>query len=235
MYARFVTRARSTSRAGVSGRTDRWRCGREAGLRACALRARGPPRPSHKHHTLLRPLSIPPPSSGPPDAGHARVASRPRKRLHPPGLFRSAGKHQKRYRPEMPWAPRGWVGRRACWPAQRRSARADPGHRLSPGGSRPPAARPSGSHGAEGAGNHTRCHRGSRRDGAPGMERRSCAYLLAIRARLDVCDGLRYREEADRQACQAALARRIRRRRSAARSSSFRPPHTPYFSGRDSA
>ena len=34
---------------------------------------------------------------------------------------------------------------------------------------------------------------------------------------------------------QAALARRIRRRRSAARSSSFRPPQTPYFSGRDSA
>ena len=135
-------------------------------------------------------------------------------------------------------------------PAQRRSAP------VSPGGSRPPAAR---SHGAEGAGNHTRCRRGSRRDGAPGMERRSCAHLLAISARrhdevraaarsclapgprrglrdwLDVCDGLRYREEADRQACQAALARRIRRRRSAARSSSFRPPQTPYFSGRDSA
>ena len=34
---------------------------------------------------------------------------------------------------------------------------------------------------------------------------------------------------------QAALARRILRRRSAARSSSFRPPQTPYFSGRDSA
>ena len=56
-----------------------------------------------------------------------------------------------------------------------------------------------------------------------------------LRDWLDVCDGLRYREEADRQAGQAALARRIRRRRSAARSSSFRPPHTPYFSGRDSA
>ena len=56
-----------------------------------------------------------------------------------------------------------------------------------------------------------------------------------LRDWLDVCDGLRYREEADGQACQAALARRIRRRRSAARSSSFRPPHTPYFSGRDSA
>ena len=52
---------------------------------------------------------------------------------------------------------------------------------------------------------------------------------------LDACAGLLYREEAGRQACQAALARRIRRRRSAARSSSFRPPHTPYFSGRDSA
>ena len=31
---------------------------------------------------------------------------------------------------------------------------------------------------------------------------------------------------------QAALARRIRRRRSADRSSSFSPPHVPYFSGR---
>jgi FAD/FMN-containing dehydrogenase len=30
---------------------------------------------------------------------------------------------------------------------------------------------------------------------------------------------------------QAALARRIRRRRSEDRSSSFRPPHVPYFSG----
>ena len=56
-----------------------------------------------------------------------------------------------------------------------------------------------------------------------------------LRDWLDVCDGLRYREEADGLARQAALARRIRRRRSAARSSSFRPPHTPYFSGRDSA
>jgi hypothetical protein len=34
---------------------------------------------------------------------------------------------------------------------------------------------------------------------------------------------------------QAALARRIRRRRSEARSSSFRPPHVPYFSGREIA
>ena len=57
---------------------------------------------------------------------------------------------------------------------QRRSAS------VSPGGSRPPAAR---SHGAEGAGNRTRCRRGSRRDGAPGMERRPCAYPLAISAR----------------------------------------------------
>jgi hypothetical protein len=31
---------------------------------------------------------------------------------------------------------------------------------------------------------------------------------------------------------QAALARRIRRRRSADRSSSFSPPQVPYFSGR---
>jgi hypothetical protein len=31
---------------------------------------------------------------------------------------------------------------------------------------------------------------------------------------------------------QAALARRMRRRRSEDRSSSFRPPHVPYFSGR---
>jgi hypothetical protein len=30
---------------------------------------------------------------------------------------------------------------------------------------------------------------------------------------------------------QAALARRMRRRRSEERSSSFRPPHVPYFSG----
>jgi putative phosphoribosyl transferase len=36
-------------------------------------------------------------------------------------------------------------------------------------------------------------------------------------------------------AAQAALARRIRRRRSAARSSSLRPPQVPYFSGRDTA
>jgi hypothetical protein len=34
---------------------------------------------------------------------------------------------------------------------------------------------------------------------------------------------------------QAAFARRIRRRRSAERSSSFSPPHVPYFSGRDTA
>jgi hypothetical protein len=34
---------------------------------------------------------------------------------------------------------------------------------------------------------------------------------------------------------QAALARRIRRRRSEARSSSFRPPQVPYFSGREIA
>jgi hypothetical protein len=34
---------------------------------------------------------------------------------------------------------------------------------------------------------------------------------------------------------QAAFARRIRRRRSAERSSSFRPPHVPYFSGRETA
>ena len=34
---------------------------------------------------------------------------------------------------------------------------------------------------------------------------------------------------------QAALARRIRRRRSAERSSSFRPPQVPYFSGRATA
>jgi len=40
---------------------------------------------------------------------------------------------------------------------------------------------------------------------------------------------------AGRRQAQAALARRIRRRRSAARSSSLRPPQTPYFSGRASA
>ena len=34
---------------------------------------------------------------------------------------------------------------------------------------------------------------------------------------------------------QAALARRIRRRRSEARSSSFRPPQVPYFSGLEMA
>lgn len=34
---------------------------------------------------------------------------------------------------------------------------------------------------------------------------------------------------------QAALARRMRRRRSAERSSSFSPPHVPYFSGLDTA
>jgi len=33
----------------------------------------------------------------------------------------------------------------------------------------------------------------------------------------------------------AALARRILRRRSEARSSSFRPPQVPYFSGRETA
>ena len=33
----------------------------------------------------------------------------------------------------------------------------------------------------------------------------------------------------------AALARRMRRRRSAERSSSFKPPHVPYFSGRETA
>jgi len=38
--------------------------------------------------------------------------------------------------------------------------------------------------------------------------------------------------QADHRLLQAALARRIRRRRSADRSSSFRPPHVPYFSGR---
>jgi len=66
----------------------------------------------------------------------------------------------------------GWMALLSA--GQRRSAP------VSPGGSSPPAAR---SHGAEGAGSHTRCRRGSRRDGAPGMERRSCAYLLAISAR----------------------------------------------------
>ena len=35
--------------------------------------------------------------------------------------------------------------------------------------------------------------------------------------------------------CYAALARRIRRRRSAERSSSFSPPQVPYFSGRETA
>jgi hypothetical protein len=77
----------------------------------------------------------------------------------------------------------GQPGSAPVSPGQRRSARVSPGQRrsarVSPGGSRPPAAR---SHGAEGAGNHTRCRRGSRRDGAPGTERRSCAYLLAISA-----------------------------------------------------
>jgi hypothetical protein len=34
---------------------------------------------------------------------------------------------------------------------------------------------------------------------------------------------------------QAAFARRMRRRRSAERSSSFKPPHVPYFSGRETA
>ena len=34
---------------------------------------------------------------------------------------------------------------------------------------------------------------------------------------------------------QAAFARRMRRRRSAERSSSFSPPQVPYFSGRDTA
>jgi hypothetical protein len=34
---------------------------------------------------------------------------------------------------------------------------------------------------------------------------------------------------------QAALARRMRRRRSAERSSSFSPPQVPYFSGRETA
>ena len=71
----------------------------------------------------------------------------------------------------------GQPGSAPVSPGPRRSARVS---RVSPGGSRPPAAP---SHGAEGAGNHTRCRRGSRRDGAPGMERRSCAYLLAISAR----------------------------------------------------
>ena len=46
---------------------------------------------------------------------------------------------------------------------------------------------------------------------------------------------LRYPEAAERMSPQAALARRIRRRRSAERSSSFRPPQVPYFSGRVSA
>ena len=185
MHARFVTRARSTARAGVSGRADRWRCGREAGLHAYALRARGPPRSSYYNHTLLHRLSIRPPPWGRPDAGHARVASRSRKRLYPPGLFRSAGKYQKRYRLEMPRAPRAGSpagsGSARVSTGQRRGQRGQHGSaRVSPGGSRRPAAR---SQGAEGAGNHTRCRRGSRRDGAPGMERRSCAHLLAISAR----------------------------------------------------
>src|ERR1700721_1110578 len=38
-----------------------------------------------------------------------------------------------------------------------------------------------------------------------------------------------------RAGSQAAFARRIRRRRSAERSSSFRPPQEPYFSGRETA
>ena len=54
------------------------------------------------------------------------------------------------------------------------------------------------------------------------------ADVLALLAR-----SKRRREPRSRD--QAAFARRIRRRRSAERSSSFRPPQVPYFSGRATA
>ena len=207
------------------------------------------------------------------------MASPRRKRLHPPGLFRSAGKHQKRYRPEMRWARRAASPGRPDGPAQRRSAPvsagqrrsapvsagqrrsapvsagqgrsalADPGHRrLGLTGRKVLAITP----GAAGAvvvmalppwnADHAPIFPlffplslAGRMKSAPRPGLAGTGLRRGLRDWLDVCDGLRYREEADRQACQAALARRIRRRRSAARSSSFRPPHTPYFSGRDSA
>ena len=45
------------------------------------------------------------------------------------------------------------------------------------------------------------------------------------------CDARYLRIPRQGQPDQAAFARRIRRRRSEARSSSFRPPQVPYFSG----
>jgi hypothetical protein len=54
----------------------------------------------------------------------------------------------------------------------------------------------------------------------------------AARAPLVLLDSaVRAHHEDGRAPAQAALARRIRRRRSDERSSSFRPPQVPYFSG----
>lgn len=54
---------------------------------------------------------------------------------------------------------------------------------------------------------------------------------LLLASGLPVACGFR----AARTLRQAAFARRMRRRRSAERSSSLRPPHVPYFSGRPTA
>ena len=134
--------------------------------------------------------------------------------------------------------------------ANRAAARAIPGDgpAVSPGGSSSAAARtPRGSiQPAAGAGSRTRCRRGSPRDGASGTVRRSWSLLCSVRGTTESPHAEARRPSpaglsgwgvrvSGRLRDQAALARRMRRRRSAERSSSFRPPQVPYFSGRETA
>lgn len=97
------------------------------------------------------------------------------------------------------------------------------------------------------AGSRTSCRRGIPRGAAADRKRRSCSLLCCVRhgdgaertvvlapGHGAVSHG-RSAPSSDGCYPQAAFARRIRRRRSAERSSSFSPPHVPYFSGRDTA
>jgi hypothetical protein len=84
-----------------------------------------------------------------------------------------------------------------------------------------------------GAGNRTSCRPGIHRGDRYGRRCRPWRYSSRFAADMHtaaIADPIAAVGE-----CQAALARRILRRRSEARSSSFRPPQVPYFSGREMA